>query len=334
MKKLVCLLCTVSLVFLLSACGGKKEEKYDVVFIAAEDVEGEHLCGECLRSVKEFCAAEGLSLNAVTAGNTSVEVAEAVERAAVSSGARLVVVYGSQAPASVAEYEGVRQIYVSRLPSSVSAPSVGQLCFDALSCGYLTGYAAAASGYSHIGFIGERKGEEADLGLGLIQGFSDALERKEQDEGAEQFVRYWYAGTEEEIRLEASYWYSTGTQMIFAASGEIRELAASVKEEAPCFDLTQGEEAFLPLFRDALGSSLRDDGSFAAYTDGSYVGGVTSLPSCFERICSCPDGAYAEGFSALFRERRESLLAHPDAGSLMDPRICPVCETVTVEFFG
>ena len=58
------------------------------------------------------------------------------------------------------------------------------------------------------------------------------------------------------------------------------------------------------------------------------------IPACFERICSCPDSAYADGFAELFGGLRETLLDRNDAGSLFDPRICPLCETVTLEFFG
>ena len=320
----------LSLILLLPGCGEK--ETADLVFITAGDAADGPVYGDCVDCVKETASAYGLSLRLLTAADTAVSVADAVEKAA-ELGAKAVVVYGREADGSVKEYGEMRQLYVS---SSVDRPglaTVGCVCFDSLGCGFLTGYAIAAAGYSQIGFIGDTDRVSIDLGFGLVQGYCRGSEEAGAEEGS-RTVRYWYAGDEEEIRLEALYWYGLGTQIIFTGDGETASTVASSKSEAPCFDLNLSSDWFSGLFRSALLSALRLSGNFSLYTDGGWTRRPQSVPGSLSRICGYTDKKYTDGFRSLTGYLRPQLADFSDAGELGDPGVCLFGSSVELVFYG
>ncbi len=333
MKRLISLLLILAFLLFLSGCGPKKpEESFDVAFIAVEGRTDEPVCIECLAVTEEVCRDKELELTELTASDTSVAVADAVEKAA-GQGARAVIVYGREADGSVREHAGVRQIYVSSSVDGSGLASVGCLCFDSVSCGYLTGYAFAASGYNQVGFIGNTDRTSVDLGFGLVQGYCRGSEDAGAAEGS-RTIRYWYAGDENEVKLEAVYWYGLGTQIIFTGDQETYNTVAVSQSEAPCFDLKLGSGAFTSVFRQALETALKEKGNFSVYTDGSYAKRPQELPDCFSRMSTCSDAMYFQSFRSLLGYLRPELLDFDDADDVGDPSACMYGSSVELIYYG
>ena len=98
--------------------------------------------------------------------------------------------------------------------------------------GFLAGYAAVKDGYTELGFIGGMAVPAVvRFGYGFVQGADQAaMDMGLADDAVT--VKYWYSNVfweTPEVQATAVSWYSTGTEVIFAAAGGA---GASVMEAA------------------------------------------------------------------------------------------------------
>lgn len=117
-------------------------------------------------------------------------------------------------------------------PSTKISANVYCVTFHEEQAGYLAGYVATRSGYSHFGFISACDSDSDMLyGCGFLQGINDAARDMGITQRTNALFRYSGNGTtEDEFYNTAKGWFLSGTEVIFA-SGESYESVIKAAEE-------------------------------------------------------------------------------------------------------
>lgn len=185
------------------------------------------------QGIQDFCQNFGATAQLYTADGDSAESNQEALREAAESGAELVVCTGQDMEVPLFElqnnYPSVSYLMVDGEPHSEDfasyqmANNVHCVLFNEEQAGYLAGYAAVASGYTDLGFLGaDQMPGIVRYGTGFLQGAQAAAEQN----GMEISLKIWYSGqydASDEITARMSGWYSEGTQLIFAAGGTLAQ---------------------------------------------------------------------------------------------------------------
>lgn len=161
-------------------------------------------------------------------------------RLAVQAGAKLIICPSGQQDFAILqaqeEYPDLFFLTVDYLPASgdseeaTLAANSCAILFSEEEAGFLAGYAAAADGYSKLGFVAQRK--DAAYGIGFLQGLNAAASER----GSTIEVRYGYADdlpAERSVLSMVYPWYIDGTELIFACGAQISQ-AVLPAAEASC----------------------------------------------------------------------------------------------------
>lgn len=144
-------------------------------------------------------------------------------------------------------------------------------------CGFLAGYAAVKSGYTKLGYQGGMAVPAViNYGFGFVQGAEYAA----KELGVEVTINYNYSGNfsaTPENQARAASWYTSGTEIIFAAGGAVGSSVMSAAEEAQKFvigvDVDQSGESETVLNSALKGLEESVYQMLTAYYEGSFPGG-------------------------------------------------------------
>ncbi|MDD4850174.1 MAG: BMP family ABC transporter substrate-binding protein [Gemmiger sp.] len=191
--------------------------------------------------VQKFCENFGFIAKSYVAADDTPQAAEDALRTAAESSADMVVCIGAALETPLYNlqnnYPTTHYLMLDGEPhtedysSYTQSSAVHCVLFREEQAGYLAGYAAAAEGYTSIGFVGaEAVPDIVQYGAGFLQGAEAAAERS----GAQVSVKYWYADTyqaNDEIFTRVSGWYAENTQLVFACGGTLAESCADAAEQ-------------------------------------------------------------------------------------------------------
>lgn len=155
-------------------------------------------------------------------------------RIAVRGGAKIILLAGPENNVAIYEvqkkYPNVNFILVDCIPTSADgtvtevADNTLSIAFAENESGFLAGYAAVMDGYRSLGFMGGKAVPAVvRYGYGFACGAEQAAEDLGLAEGAVK-LKYNYTGTfvsNPESLSQASSWYNTGTEVIFACGGSM-----------------------------------------------------------------------------------------------------------------
>ncbi|MDO4219605.1 MAG: BMP family ABC transporter substrate-binding protein [Synergistaceae bacterium] len=219
----------------LKATQGKKLEKIALISTLA-GVDDESFCQAAWTAVREFGNKYNIEYQYyMPLSDAVVEISNSVELA-VADGATIIVMPSFHATYSLYEthrkYPSVKFIGIDMSPLP-NFPKLGKntfmFTFHEEEVGYLAGYATVIEGYTRLGYIGGMAVTPViRYGYGFLLG-ADAAARKLNKKIR---VNYYYAGQffgDANISAKMDGWYSSGTQVIFAAGGT---LCMSVLEAA------------------------------------------------------------------------------------------------------
>lgn len=151
--------------------------------------------------------------------------------AAVNGGAEIIVCAGyMQATAlekAAGENPNVKFVFIDGWP--LGFDNINALVFKEEQSGYFAGYAVVMEGYTKLGYSGGGGGTNPAcqrFGYGFIQGANDAAKEK----GIKVDMKYsWNYGStfsaSADLQTMLNGWYSTGTQVVFAAGGSMCQSA-------------------------------------------------------------------------------------------------------------
>ena len=194
------------------------------------------------QGVQDFCQNFGGTAQLYTAAEDSAEANQEVLREAAESGAGLIVCAGRDMEVPLFElqnnYPSVSYLMLDGEPHSEDyssyqmANNVHCVLFNEEQAGYLAGYAAVADGYTSLGFLGaDQLPGIVRYGTGFLQGAQAAAEQN----GMEVDLKIWYSGqydASDEITARMSGWYAEGTQLIFAAGGNLAQSCVEAAGES------------------------------------------------------------------------------------------------------
>ncbi len=182
--------------------------------------------------------------------------------------------------------------------------------------GFLAGYAAVADGYTELGFVGGMAVPAVvRFGYGYLQGANQAAIDMGLADGAIT-VNYWYSNVfweTSEVQATAVAWYSTGTEVIFAAAGGAGQsvfeagfqeggLAIGVdidQEDEDGIVITSAMKELANSVNDTLAEIYAETftGGEAVTFDATNMG--VALPQDFSRFNDFDQAAYDELYAKL-----------------------------------
>lgn len=340
------------LVAMMSGCSEqvREEDRRDVFLISCLCDSTLDICGSLL---EEYCASQSLRLEEKDCEDTGMALEEAVE-AAAACGAKLCILYGftntAGLPALKKAGKTMRVLCLSDYAPDESCAWIGYLPVNAVCCGFMAGFVLAKTGNRRLGvLISKADSNGIDLGYGFVQGvdFVASLSAYTPYE-----IRYWYTGEQngqETCTTVASSWFADGTDVIFTdnAADAACALSAIPAESAKlvfCFnsgDMDTGAgiygaaaDCLKGPFVTALDSAFSDDGSFAAYTDGTFVNHAYDVPDSFMSLPGCDRDLYLSGFRYLTGTAFGSLKDHSDGNRIGDPGFLAEHGKLLTYFFG
>lgn len=182
--------------------------------------------------ILSYCQKDGITHKYYQCTDNSTGTIEENVRIAVKGGAKTVLLAGPEtAPAAYAvqkRFPDVKFIVIDCVPQTKDGTKTeiadNTLCiaFAENESGFLAGYAAVMDGYRNLGFMG---GKAVPSVVKYGYGFACGAERAAEElglEAGEVTLRYNYTGTfvsNPESLSQASSWYNTGTEVIFACGG-------------------------------------------------------------------------------------------------------------------
>ncbi|MDO4745919.1 MAG: BMP family ABC transporter substrate-binding protein [Bacillota bacterium] len=263
MKKILSTLMILMLMLTITACGsgGNGEpETYEVAMIAdSADIESGSFTGAVWDSVEAFTTENSITAKHYAPESSEKEAYMKSVETAVNSGAKLVIMAGSNFETTVFSaqslYPEVFFLLIDGVPHDVgdtygTSANTISVIFAEEEAGYMAGYAAVKDGYKKLGFLG---GEDVPAvkryGHGFVQGAAAAAAELEQ----KVELRYEYTGTfepSEDVEKKAAEWYDEGTKVIFACGGG---MGASVMDAA---ERCSGKVIGVDVDQSALSSSV------------------------------------------------------------------------------
>lgn len=240
MKKILILLLSMVMIFVMAGCGAPEEEQpeeqidYEIAMVTDAGMIMDGGYSEVAwTAISRFGAEEGVSHKYYKASEASEAAYKAAIDNAVAKGAKIIaadgyafedVVYNAQK-----EYEDVKFILIDAEPvdqesgESQIGDNTAVVSFASEQAGYLAGYSAVKDGKTQLGFMGSAKNPTVmDYGYGFLQG----AEAASQEDGVSVNVNYHY-GTGDDDRdsvLEmTSQWYQNGTEAVFACGRQVEQ---------------------------------------------------------------------------------------------------------------
>ena len=155
---------------LLGGCGKEKTEPVDLVLVTdGSEVASDAVYQSAWNGLAQYGDESGLKYEAsVPAGRTTEDYENTIKEAA-QKGASVIVCAGTSMSRAVydaqRDWKDVRFLLLEAEPVSESGRSrlrgnTESLEIDVSEAGYLAGYAAVQAGYTHLGYIGQKKRRE------------------------------------------------------------------------------------------------------------------------------------------------------------------------------
>lgn len=189
----------------------------------------------------EFGATNGMSHKYYKAAEPTTGAFVETIKTAISKGAKIVIVDNSTMQEAVykmqEKYPEIKFVIIDSEPYDPQTGDVkiksntAAASFDSSQAGFLAGYAAVIDGYTNLGFIGQSESMEIKgFGYGYVKGAKRAAE----ETGAALNIKYEYASDtdHETVSDMAAAMYKDGTEVIFAAGGNIQDAVIEAAEAA------------------------------------------------------------------------------------------------------
>lgn len=293
MKKTLCLLLCMLMMFCFAACRGEDEEEevtaytYEIgMLTAAEDIsiDDENYTQAVWEGVRAYAEDNGMTYKYYEPEENDQGSRLARISDAVSEGVKTIVAAGPEVSETIYEaqdlYPDIKFIYLDGVPTDANGKEViGENCvcfsFNSLQAGFLAGYSAVLEGFNSVGYLADESTEEAKAyGYGFLQGCNAASDWFNRY----TFVRYIYGDGKDTQALQktAKGWYDGGVDAIFAYGGNAFDAAASAAKEAECVVIASNVSkdysktvitSAMKCYQDVVGKQLD------AVFNGSFEGG-------------------------------------------------------------
>ena len=289
MKKALAVLLVLAMVFCFAACGkkdeGKQEETYELAFITdvGQLMDGSFNQGTW-EGVENYAKANGKTCKYYQPANGSEATDDdriAAMRAAVDNGAKVVVCAGFMqggALETVAK-ENPEVAFVFIDGWAMGLDNVAGIAFKEEQCGYLAGYAAVKEGFDKLGFSGGGGGTNpacCRYGYGFVQGANAAA--AEMGKTVEVNYTWQYGETfsaSPELKPLMDGWFANGTQIVFAAGGQICVPIFQSAEENNAktigVDVDQSSQSASVITSALKGLSAATEWAIQKYYDGKFA---------------------------------------------------------------
>jgi len=321
MKKLLTLLSVFVLGFALTACTNDDDKDKEVVGCETGEammdgectalVDGEFVVAMITDSgtiddesfnqgtwegIMEYCDDNGLTYKYYKPAEVSDDAYLGAIQLAILGGAKVVVTPGFLFESSVYAaqdlYPDVKFILIDGTPHDPTwstwktADNTLPILFNEHESGFLAGYAAVKDGFTDLGFMGGMAVPAVvKFGIGFIAG---AYYAAEEDGVTLDFSddTYEYLGDfapSDNHKTKAAGWYTTGTEIIFAAAGGAGSSVMAAAEDTSNYmigvDIDQAGQSnrVLTSAMKQLGVAVQQ--GLASWSDGTFVGGTTSFKS-------------------------------------------------------
>ncbi|XMB66392.1 BMP family ABC transporter substrate-binding protein [Mycoplasmatota bacterium zrk1] len=287
MKRILSLLVGIAVVITLTACG---PETYTVAMIT-DSTDDELFEQGTWKGIETYCEEFGLTYNYYIPLEISEDASLDTIESAIDSGAEVVVATGFLFETAIYEaqfkYPDVTFILVDGQPHTLdhttyeTADNTLAIVFNEHESGFLAGYAAVKDGYTNLGFTGSKALPTViRFGVGFIAG---AYYASEEDNMALNFSNGTYDyfdnyETSDDYRNLAAHWYVTGTQIIFAVTGEDTKSVIETAEEYSTKVIGAGiDQSYLS--STVITSALKNLSTavyqaLADWEDGTFAGGT------------------------------------------------------------
>lgn len=235
MKKTLCMLLCMLMIFSLVSCGGDKDAEvqetvytYEIGMLTAADqysIDDEDNVQAAWEGVRQFAEEQGKTYKYYETEDMpkTDNILKRLEDA-VNEGVKVIVASGPEVSSAIylaqELYPDLKFIYLDGVPVDENGKEkVGENCisftFNALQAGYLAGYSAVLEGYTRLGFIADEESDEAKAyGYGFLQGCNEAADRYNYYAS----IKYSYGSGDEKagtVEKKAKSWYDAGTSAIF-----------------------------------------------------------------------------------------------------------------------
>jgi basic membrane protein A len=288
MKKLLLLVAAMVLAIALSACGGA--ETYEIAMITdSGTIDDESFNQGTWEGIEEFAMENDLTYKYYKPLEVSDDAYLDAIGLAVEGGAKVVVTPGFLFETSVHSaqelYPDVFFILIDGYPHAGDwAPDVADntlsIFFNEHESGFLAGYAAVKEGYTNLGFTGGMAVPAVvKFGVGFIAGAYYAADEMDVaiTFGDATYTYFGDFGPSDDHKNLASGWFTTGTEVIFAAAGGAGAsvMAAAADNNAMMIgvDIDQAgqSDTVLTSAMKQLGNAVQQ--GLQTYLDGEFDGG-------------------------------------------------------------
>lgn len=266
MKKLVCLLLAMVMVFALTACGGNAEttktsaadttaaaegaaaadstasDGAEIVLVTngpSSTVDDRGFNQLAWEGIQSFCARYGKTANYYLPVEQSTASYIQCIDTAVKEGAKVIVAPGFLMSGAIytcqSTYPDVKFVLIDATPASEETGEVlitdntVAMTFAENQSGFMAGYASVYEGYTKLGFFGALAVPAVvRFGYGYAQGAEYAAKELGMEPGSIELL-YTYTGSFDvapEFQAKAASWYQTGTECIFGCGSPDNVFAA------------------------------------------------------------------------------------------------------------
>ncbi len=288
MKKVLVVLLVLAMVFSFAACGKKEEaqeETYELAFVTdvGQLMDGSFNQGTW-EGVENYAKAHDKTYKYYQPANGSEATDDdriAAMRAAVDNGAKVVVcagfMQGGALETVAKDNPDVAFVFIDGW--AMGLDNVAGIAFKEEQCAYLAGYAVVREGYEKLGFAGGGGGTNpacCRYGYGFVQGANDAA--KELGKTVEVNYTWQYGenfSAAPELKPLMDGWFANGTQIVFAAGGQICVPIFQSAEENNAkgvgVDVDQSKDYPVVITSALKGLSAATEWAIQKYYDGKFA---------------------------------------------------------------
>ena len=238
MKKIITLLMSVMLVFLLFAC---QRQTFELALVTdLGTIDDKSFNQGAWEGLSKYAKENNISYKYYQPKEAGTNAYVETIELAIRGGAKLVVCPGYlfEEPVYIAQekYPDVHFVLLDGEPHNVdysnykTASNTMPILYQEDQAGFLAGYAAVKDGNTKFGFMGGMAVPAViRFGLGYVQGIDIAA----REEGINCEVVYNYTGqfaATPEAQSMAASWYNNGTQVIFGCGGAVGNSVMSAAE--------------------------------------------------------------------------------------------------------
>lgn len=313
MKKLLCILLTLGMLFALVACANSSNSQNDapqnastsaagnaaaegtdngeikvaVLLSATGSLDDHAFTSAVWEAVVPYCEENNIPYTYYQPSENTVEMQMAVCDAAVEAGAEFIVVISDQYKVALLEmsetYPDVKFLGIECKAQNTDGEitihdNVKVVTFAAEQSGYLAGYACVQDGYKELGIMG---GKQVPGVIQYCYGFVAGADAAAKELGYDDVtLKYTYWGENSatpEHQAQAAAWYQAGTEVIFVVAGPGNSSVFAAAEQNDGFVV--GCDSDQSYFSDTvISSALKDVGAVTTtalneWNDGSFPGG-------------------------------------------------------------